>query len=141
MKKGAVVDFKASNPLLTIIKKDNTYVIQYGNRRLSRLKADYQEHTKVNESVKFQIDGKEQDVKFGSLVDVKKSFLVKANDEYRVNVIGYKAKAKNKKETDIEIKNREIPKRFSIDKKGSIYRVEYYTDDKFAGMVLIKFRT
>ncbi|WP_373004747.1 M99 family carboxypeptidase catalytic domain-containing protein [Sulfurimonas sp.] len=139
IKKDGVVDFKASNPLLTIIKKDNTYVIQYGNRRLSRLKADYQDIDAEHKSVKLKVDGKLQDVKFGSLIDVKTSFLVEENSAYRVNVIGYTNK--KKKETGIEIKNKEIPKHFSIDTKGTIFRVEYYTENKFAGMVLIKFRT
>lgn len=139
IKKDAVLDFKASNPLLTIIKKDNTYVIQYGNRRLSRLKADYQEYDDDTKSVEIQIDGKLQYVKFGSLIDVEDNFLVKENSRYRVNVIGYTNN--KKKETGIEIKNKEIPKHFSLDKKGTIYRVEYYTKNKFAGMVLIKFRT
>ena len=139
IKKNGVVDFKASNPLLTTIKKNNTYIIQYGNRRLSRLKADYLDIDDEHKSVKLKIDGKLQDVKFGSLVDVKRSFLVEENSSYRVNVIGYTNK--KKKETGIEIKNKEIPKHFSLDKKGTIYRVEYYTKNKFAGMVLIKFRT
>lgn len=137
IKKDAALNFKASNPLLTIIKKNNTYVIQYGNRRLSRLKADYLEYDDANQSVKLQVDGKLQNVKFGTLVDVKKSFLVRENHNYRVNIIGYTNK--NEKETGVEIKEVEIPKRFSIDKKGTIYRVEYYSNDKFAGMVLIKF--
>jgi len=139
IKKNGVVDFKASNPLLTIIKKNNTYVIQYGNRRLSRLKADYQEIDNEHKSVKLKIDGKMQDVKFGSLIDVQDNFLVEENSSYRVNVIGYTNK--KKKETGIEIKKKEIPKHFSLDKKGTIYRIEYYTKNKFAGMVLIKFRT
>ncbi|WP_373036831.1 M99 family carboxypeptidase catalytic domain-containing protein [Sulfurimonas sp.] len=139
IKKDGVLDFKASNPLLTIIKKDNTYVIQYGNRRLSRLKADYLDIDYEHRSVKLKIDGKFQDVKFGSLVDVKESFLVQQSNGYRVNVIGYTNK--NKRETGVEIKSKEIPKHFSLDRKGTIYRVEYYTQNKFAGMVLIKFKT
>ncbi len=133
-----MLDFKASNPLLTIIKKNNTYIIQYGNRRLSRLKADYLDYDADAQSVKLQVDGKLQDVKFGSLVNVKDNFLVQEN-KYRVNVIGYANKSK--KETGIKIQNVQIPKRFSLDKKGTIYRVEYYNDKKFAGMVLVKFRT
>ena len=139
IKKDGVVDFKASNPLLTIIKNNNIYTIQYGNRRLSRLKADYLDIDEEHNVVKLKVDGKLQSVKFGSLVDVEKSFLVKEKNGYRVNVIGYTNK--NKLETDVEIEKREIPKRFSIDKKGKIYRVEYYNKNKFAGMVLIKFRT
>ncbi|MDA3908346.1 MAG: deacylase [Sulfurimonas sp.] len=139
IKKNGAVDFKASNPLLTIIKNNNNYVIQYGNRRLSKLKADYQDIEAQHQSVKLLIDGKLQNVKFGTLVDVENNFLVEENSAYRVNVIGYTNK--KQKETGIEIEKKEIPNRFSLDKQGTIYRVEYYTKDKFAGMVLIKFKT
>ncbi len=138
IKKDTTVNFEASNPLLTIIKKGNIYIIQYGNRRLSRLKADYLEYDDANESVKFLIDGKLKNLKFGSLVDVKDSFLVKKHPFYRVNVIGYTNKSKI--ETDKKIKKSQIPKRFSIDKRGKIYRVEYYNKNKFAGMVLVNFK-
>ena len=137
IKKGQIVDFKASNPLLMIVKKGNIYTIHYGNRRLSKLKADYQVYDEGNEKVHFLIDGKHKEVEFGSIVEVKKSFLVKHNDNFRVNVIGYRNKKKN--ETNISIRKRQIAKKFSIDRRGSIYRVEYYVKDKFAGMVLIKF--
>jgi hypothetical protein len=30
-------------------------------------------------------------------------------------------------------------KNFSIDKDGSIYRIEFYSKEKFAGMILVKF--
>jgi len=138
IKKDAKVDFEASNPLLTIIKKGNIYTIQYGNRRLSRLKADYLEYDDANESVEFVVDGRDMKIKFGSLVDVKDNFLVKKHNQYRVNVIGYTDKSKI--ETDKKIKKSQIKKRFSIDKKGDIYRVEYYNKDKFVGMVLVNFK-
>ncbi len=138
IKKDGELDFKASNPLLTVIKKDNSYTIQYGNRRLTKLKADYQDYENNNHSVQILIDNELKNVKFGSLIEVKNNFLVKENNKYRVNIIGFTSK--NKKETEIKIKNINIPKRFSIDKRGSIYRVEYYTKDKFAGMILVKFK-
>ena len=138
IKKGSEIAFEPSNSLLTIIKKGNTYTIQYGNRRLSRLKADYREYDDNNQSVSFIVDGKPVDVKFGSLIDVKDNFLVKGNSRYRVNVIGYTNKSKV--ETDKKIKKSQIPKRFSIDKRGKIYRVEYYNKDKFAGMILVNFK-
>jgi len=137
IKKDAQIDFEASNPLLTIIKKGNIYTIQYGNRRLSRLKADYLEYDDTNESVDFVIDEKPVKIKFGSMVNVKDNFLVK-NSKYRVNVIGFTNKTKV--ETNIKITNKQIPKRFSIDKRGKIYRVEYYNKDKFVGMVLVNFK-
>ena len=44
IKKDKMLDFKASNPLLTIVPTGNIYTIHYGNRRLSKLKADYQDY-------------------------------------------------------------------------------------------------
>ena len=137
IKKDEILDFKASNPLLTIVKEKNIYTIHYGNRRLSRLKADYQDYVEKNNTVKFLVDGKLQDVSFGSIVDVSKDFLVKYDKKFRVNVIGYTNKKKI--ETDINIQKNQIAKRFSVDEKGDIYRVEYYDADKFAGMILVKF--
>ena len=138
IKKDGVVDFKASNPLLTIIKNGNTYVIQYGNRRLSRLKANYHDMDENNNIVKFKVDKKDVDVKFGEIVEVENNFLVHKTNKLRVNVIGYVNKSGI--ETDVEIKKRQIQRRFSIDKTGTTYRVEYYNKDKFVGMVLVRFK-
>jgi len=128
IKKDAEVEFKASNPLLHIVKRGNIYAIHYGNRRLANLKADYQEYDKPNNIVILEVDGKAKEVKFGSIIDVEKNFLVKDANSYRINVIGYKTK--NKKETNVKIRKTQIAKRFSVDKKGYIYRVEYYNDKK-----------
>ena len=137
IKKDKILDFEASNPLLTIVKEKNIYTIHYGNRRLSRLKADYQEYHEENNTVKLLVDGKLTDVKFGSIVNVSKDFLVKYDENFRVNIIGYTNKKKI--ETDINIRKNQIATKFSVDKSGDIYRVEYYSADKFAGMILVKF--
>ena len=139
IKKDKIVDFKASNPLLTIIKRGNIYTIHYGNRRLSKLKADYQDYDESNVKVKLLVDGIPKDVEFGEIVNVSKDFLVKYDEKFRVNVIGYTNK--RKLETGINIKKTQIAKKFSVDKGGDIYRVEYYSDDKFAGMILVKFKS
>ncbi len=139
IKKDQEIDFHASNPLLTIIKDGNEYTIQYGNRSLSKLKADYMEHDDQRPEFEFVIDGVKKDVRFGDIVEVDEKFVVKDDSSYRVNVIGFTNGSK--KETDVEIKKTQIPKRFSVDKSGDIYRVEYYKKDKFAGMILIKFKS
>jgi len=139
IKKDAKMKFKASNPLLAVIKKGNTYVIQYGNRRLSKLSADYLDYDSSTKKVKLVIDGKETEYAFGTIVNVKKDFLVKESRKFRVNVIGYSNK--RKKETDIKIKKSQILKRYSIDKLGNIYRIEYYNKKKFVGMILVKFQS
>ena len=89
IKKDAEVEFKASNPLLHIVKKGNIYTIHYGNRKLANLKADYQEYDKPNNVVTLEVDGKLKEVMFGSIIDVEKSFLVKDANDYRINVIGF----------------------------------------------------
>jgi len=139
IKKGSSVDFEASNPLLAIVKKGDIYTIQYGNRRLLKLKADYQEYDNSKNIVQLQIDGELKDYNFGSIIEVNKSFLVKNDEDFRVNVIGYSNK--RKLETDVNIKKAQFSKRHSVDKKGLVYRVEYYSDKKFAGMVLVKFKS
>ena len=106
---------------------------------MSKLKADYQDYDDNNCRVKLLIDGKPKDVEFGDIVEVSKDFLVKYDKDFRVNVIGYTTKRKN--ETGINIKKNQIAKKFSVDKGGDIYRVEYYSDGKFAGMVLVKFKS
>jgi len=84
IKKNAEVEFKASNPLLKIVKKGNIYAIHYGNRRLSNLKADYQVYDKSNHTVRLEIDGKIQNIAFGSIVDVQDCFMVKDEENYEI---------------------------------------------------------
>lgn len=138
IKKNGKINFKASNPLMKVIKSGNYYTIQYGNRRLSRLKADYLDYDLENQKVAFEVDGKLKYVNFGDIIDVKHNFLVKDNKDYRINIIGYTNR--RKKETNIKVKKSQFSKCYSIDKNACIYRVEYYKKSKFAGMVLIRFR-
>ncbi|MEA2019838.1 MAG: M99 family carboxypeptidase catalytic domain-containing protein [Campylobacterota bacterium] len=137
VKKDGTIDFVPSNPLMSIVKKENVYTIYYGNRRLARLKADYVALDKDQKPIKLNIDSKDKNIEFGSLITVKNDFKVYNTKDYRVNVIGFTNKTK--KETDILISHQKMKKRFSIDKKGSTYRIEFYKKEKFAGMILVKF--
>jgi len=138
VRKDGTLDFTPSNPLTTVIKKGNTYTVHYGNRRMVKLKADYLDMENENSNIKMHIDGLEQNVGFGSIISAVNDFYISPNTEYRVNVIGYRNK-KQKNESGLQIKKKQILKRFSIDKKGQIYRVEFYKDKKFAGMILVNF--
>jgi hypothetical protein len=140
VKQDGTIDFIPSNPLVSIIKEKNLYTIYYGNRRLSRLKADYKGLSSHNSlKVPLSVDSKIKEVKFGSKIKVNENFLVHDMEGYRVNVIGYVGASKS--ETNVNIDHQKMLRKFSIDKNGSIYRIEYYTKntDKFAGMVLIEF--
>jgi len=137
VKKDGTIDFIPNNPLVSIIREHDLYTIYYGNRRVSRLKADFVEHTEDNIDIDFNVDGIDEKYKFGDAIDVKKEFLIKPLSDYRINVIGYI----NDKdiETDVKIEHKDMLKRFSIDKSGLKYRIEFYKNEKFAGMIVVNF--
>jgi hypothetical protein len=137
VKPDGTIDFVPSNPLMSIIKRNNEYIIYYGNRRLSRLKADYMDYEIANRDIEIKIDNKIQKTSFGSLITVKEDFKILPVKDYRVNVIGYTNNLK--KETNVTINHDKMMKNYSIDKDGSIYRIEFYSKEKFAGMILVKF--
>ena len=138
LNKKQIMDFKASNPLMVVLKKKNVYAIHYGNRRVTRLFPDYLEMSDINENIKVKIDGILKEVKIGSLLEVRKNFYIYPSKDLRVNVIGFSKKYR-KNEAGLVISKKQIRKRFSLDKNGKIYRIEFYKGKKFAGMLLVKF--
>ncbi|PHR70141.1 MAG: deacylase [Arcobacter sp.] len=136
--KDGILKFKASNPLMTIVKKDNMYAIHYGNRRVARLIPDYLEIDDINNFVEVKIDGIKKEVKLGTLLSVNKNFYIFPQDDVRVNIIGYSRK-NVKNESGISVSKNQIMKKFSLDKRGKIFRVEFYKEKKFAGMLLVHF--
>ena len=144
VRKDGEIEFVPSNPLMTVIKHNGSYTIQYGNRRIVKLTPDYFDIDKTtNDKIALEIDGNDEQIEFGSVVNVKEEFLIYPTDSFRVNVIGYVNK-NYPSETGITIKKSHIAKRFSVDKRGRLYRVEFYKKDKnnkekFAGMILVRF--
>jgi len=140
LQKGIKLKASSTNPLTAVVNDGKSYSIHYGNRRMSRIAPQYFEYDYSINDFEFLLDGKSQTVPFGTSVEVYDDFLVKAKDGYRVNVIGF-AQKNSKKETDVKVSKKDFIKKFSIDKKGSVFRVEVYNkkNNKFAGMVLVKF--
>lgn len=136
--KDGVLDFTPSNPLMTIVKEGKEYIIHYGNRKLAKLHPDYIKFIEDERDIKMSIDGQDKSVKFGDIIYAKNTFNIEAIKDLRVNVIGYVNK-KHKNEVDITINKKEVQKRFSIDKDGDLFRIEFYKKDDFAGMVLLGF--
>ncbi|NOX15931.1 MAG: deacylase [Epsilonproteobacteria bacterium] len=141
LEKGAKFTFKPSSPVMTVLQKRGRYIVYYGNRKLTTLVPEYLKYDKAINSVKVNIDGKVKNIKFGTLNSVKNYFNVKADKRYRVNVIGY-INRKHKNEVGLNIRKKQIIRRYSIDKYGKRYRVEVYDakqKNKFLGMFLIEF--
>jgi hypothetical protein len=129
----------SANPLVALLKEENGIKVMNGNIFLTQLKPEYYEFDDSLHDIHMEIDSKEQVVQPGSIIDVKQNFKVLPQEGYRVNVIGFSS-SKSDEETDIEIAKTDMLKRFSIDTDENIYRVEFYKEKKFSGMVLVRFK-
>ncbi|MGL2908642.1 DL-carboxypeptidase Csd4 [Helicobacter pylori] len=126
--------------IVGLVKNKQEVFLKYGNKLMTRLSPFYIEFDHSLEEVKMQIDNKDQMVKIGSVVEVKESFYIHAMDNIRANVIGFSVSNESKpNETGYTIKFKDFQKRFSLDKQERIYRIEFYKNDAFSGMILVKF--
>ena len=140
LKKHSSLEYKKNNPLIAVINHKKGLKVRYGNRYVTYLKPQYFEYDYDLDSITVQIDGENKKINIGDKVKVEKSFKVRADSDYRVNIIGY-AKRGVTNENNILIKRKNIKSRFSIDKNEKIFRVELYKGPKFSGMILVDFAT
>jgi hypothetical protein len=138
LKKAAEIVFRPSSPLVALVESGKSYRVFHGNRRVTSLDPQYFEYDSSIDAITIEVDGDQQKVDFGNMVEVAQSFLVVPEKGYRVNVIGFKQPGSGN-ESGIAIHKDDITKRFSVDKEGRIYRVEVYRKKKFSGMVLVNF--
>ena len=139
LQKGADLQFRPSNPLIAVKKKGQGYRVNYGNRNVTYLQPQYFDYDDSLESIAMEVDGTLQDVSLGSLVEVRDSFRVTPGaEDYRVNVIGWSRNGVDN-EAGEHIRRGTIPERFSIDTPGEMFRVEVYKNERFSGMVLVRF--
>ncbi len=130
--------YRSKNPLICAIKEGNSYKLHYGNHSITSLSPQFFRYDDSLKKLELLVDGEVKDVPTGSTICVDKYFKVRSKKGFRVNIIGYSNSKKI--ETDVKIYHNDIPKRFSIDKDGKIFRIEVYRDKKFSGMFLVKFR-
>ncbi|WP_131130883.1 DL-carboxypeptidase Csd4 [Helicobacter pylori] len=126
--------------IVGLVKNKQEVFLKYGNKLMTRLSPFYIEFDHSLEEVKMQIDNKDQMVKIGSVVEVKESFYIHGMDNIRANVIGFSVSNESKpNEMGYTIRFKDFQKRFSLDKQERIYRIEFYKNDAFSGMILVKF--
>lgn len=138
LQKDAAVTFTASNPLMAMVKTKSGYRIFHGNRRMTRLYPQFFDYDSSLSSLQMEIDHIDVDVQMGGVVGVNRRFMVKPTKGYRVNIIGFVQKG-TRNDAGIPVKLARISKRYSVDKKGRVFRVEVYKQDKFSGMVMVNF--
>jgi hypothetical protein len=140
VKKGAQLDYLASNPLVAMVDTEKGLRIHHGNRRLTYLHPQYFEFDTSVSDLAIRVDGRVERVPFGSRIGVKEYFHVPSQNGFRINVIGFRRPGVVD-ESEIRIGREDIERRFSIDRDGRVFRLEAYRDDRFSGMVLVHFQT
>lgn len=138
MRREADLDYLSSNPLVALIPNGNRVRVSYGNRRLTLLDPQFFDYDDSIGKVAMEIDGERREVAFGTTATVGKRFSVHPPEGYRVNVIGW-ARPGLKDDAAQAIERGQIRERFSVDRRGTLYRVEVYHKEKFSGMVLVRF--
>ncbi|MDN5053661.1 M99 family carboxypeptidase catalytic domain-containing protein [Aliarcobacter butzleri] len=131
-------EFKFENSLGATKIVDNKYEIYIGNINVTNLFPQVFDIKEYKDSIKIEVDGKVINTKLGEVIDVKNSFKIVKNDFFRVNVIGF-SKTGVDSEDDILLKKSDMVDSFSIDTNNKQYRVEFYKDNNFYGMITINF--
>ncbi|MCT7551489.1 M99 family carboxypeptidase catalytic domain-containing protein [Aliarcobacter butzleri] len=131
-------EFKFENSLGATKIVDNKYEVYIGNINVTNLFPQIFDVKEYKDSIKIEVDGKVINTKLGEVIDVKNSFKIVKNDFFRVNVIGF-SKSSVDSEDDILLKKSDMVDSFSIDTNNKQYRVEFYKDNNFYGMITINF--
>jgi hypothetical protein len=134
----------ASKPILTVLREKDGLSVLYGSRRLTRIQPDWRDTDNGISSVNVKVDGVERAVSFGQVLAVRDSVHVVPMPAYRVNAIG--AKPLSAKSTPqapdksgLDIRQSDFRPRFSLDTRATLFRVEVYQGQRFAGMFLVRF--
>ena len=131
------VDYRASSPLVAIVRRGGQYAVSYGNRDVTELAPEFLEFDDGRDSLAMLVDGRALDVPLGTVVEVGEHFEVAPVPGYRVNVIGWRGPARD--EAGFHVRHEDIESRFSVDRSATTFRVELYRGDRFTGMVLVRF--
>jgi hypothetical protein len=133
--------FKFTHPLGSVKKtRDGNFKIYIGNKHITTLQPQYFSIAKHCPK-KFFIMTKNQQKSFQTASEffVDDDVVIEKLQNIRVNVIGYSSKGVLDESGQL-IRFSELNKRYSIDKAGKIYRVEFYSNDGFCSMNLMRFK-
>lgn len=138
MRREAGIDYLSNNPLVALVPSGDKVRVSYGNRRMTLLQPQYFDYDDSMQQLEMEVDGARRTVALGDTTTVAQRFSVHPPEGYRVNVIGWTRPGVHN-EAQQAIERAQIPTRFSVDREGTTYRVELYREDKFSGMVLVRF--
>ena len=129
-----------SKPIMAVLPcegKSDRLCIHYGNRTITLIRPEWREMDASLDAMTVQVDGREETVPFGSILDVAETALVRPKAGYRVNAIGMDSGKAD--ESGMTLRRRDFQPRFSEDRQGTLFRVEVYRDKRVSGMFLLRF--
>lgn len=129
-----------SKPIMAVLPcegKGDRICIHYGNRTITLIRPEWREVDASLDAVTVQVDGREEVVPFGSILDVAEAATVVPRQGYRVNAIGLDCGRAD--ESGVSLRRKDFQPRFSVDRGGRLYRVEVYRGKRFSGMFLLRF--
>lgn len=133
-------DFRFSHPIGSILKRKGSYELFIGNEKIGSLVPSYRQNGNCSAPVTVWIDGKMQMVPFTTAFFVNADFkIVNEDPDIRVNVIGFSSK-ESPDESNLRIGLKDLDSKYSIDTGSKSYRIEFYRQDRFCGMVLAHFK-
>ena len=129
-----------SKPIMAVLPcagKGDRLCVHYGNRTITLIRPDWREVDASLDAVTVLVDGREETVPFGSILEVREAATVRPQEGYRVNAIGMECGKTD--ESGVALRRKDFQPRFSVDRGGRLFRVEVYKDKRFAGMFLLRF--
>lgn len=133
-------DFRFSHPLGSVLQKEKSVELYIGNRKITSLIPRYHEKERCSESVTIAVDGGMKQMPFATDFFINVDFkIINAEPDVRANVIGYTRKGRSD-ESNVRIRLDDLDSKYSVDTAGKSYRIEFYRQDRFCGMVLAHFK-
>ena len=134
-------EFNFSHPL-GVVKKNRLgiYEVYIGNKKITTLSPQYFDMSNnCPDLYRFEADGKLISLKKASEFYISDDFKVVKGKNVRVNVIGYHSKNR-KDESNISISRKDLGTRYAVDRANTTYRIEFYDNDGFCSMLMVKFK-
>lgn len=133
-------DFVFSHPLGNISPNGHGLDVFIGNKKIVTLNPSHYEKKPLLKPIVVEADGKLKKIELATDFYVNADFkIVSPDSDTRVNVIGYSKKG-IKNESNRVISLKELDPKFAVDTLLKSYRIEFYKQNHFSGMVLVHFK-
>lgn len=138
--KGSPARAVTSKPIMAVLPcrgRGDRLCIHYGNRTITLIRPDWREMDHSLDAVRVTVDGRDEIVPFGRVLDVEETVRVHPHKGFRINAIGFDSGRRD--ESGLPLRRRDFASHFSVDRRGTLFRVEVYKNQHFAGMFLLRF--